>query len=208
MSVIPIRSDTGEPDLRGDALAITFGNLPREGLDVVIRVRLDNERRPHVYEQRLVARPETELQSSDARAVPWGQLVSEAMAAYTTAGLATDDVLRIVALAYDSAVRDGGKGLEAVARRLGIATSTAAARVREARAAGYLPPRVRSYGTGGRTYPRTYSEDPQYPTIKSEPQGSPEGSPTKQIRTDSAGVRRSRPEQSRRSDVVSRSRSK
>jgi hypothetical protein len=193
MSVVPIRTDTGEPDLQGDGLSITFGNLPREGVDVLVRVRLDDERRPHVYEQRLAAQPGTELQSSDSRAVPWGQLVSEAMAAYTTAGLASDDVLRIVALAYDGAVRDGEKGLEAVARRLGVAPSTAAARVREARAAGYLPPLVRSYGAGGRRYPRTYSEEPAEPTIKSGSQGSPEGSPTKQSRTDSAGARRSRP---------------
>ena len=140
-AIVPKRSPSGEfspfdfEDIHRD--------FPREGVSVVLTVQVQEDGRPSVREVRILSEDDRSVTATDIRAIPLGQLVSEAMAQRAWSALGTEDTMRVVSMTYYFAALEGEDALAAVARRLGVSRTTAATRVREARAAGYLPARAR-----------------------------------------------------------------
>ena len=196
LSLEPIWTNVEENVGPIDGLRITAPDFPQTGQETVIVVQLDSAGRPSIVNFSINAPASSPVRSGDLRTIPLAHLVSYAMAGLdsmqniSVTDLTEDQILHTVADTYQAAVAEGEKGLEVVARRLGIAQSSAANRIREARAAGYLPPRDRR---------RQKTEQ----AFDSGPEGSHEGSHKNESRPDSAVAPRSRRVGKGRSGVVS-----
>lgn len=100
----------------------------------------------------LIAQVASSITTTDLRAVPLAQLLHEAEWARKLhhALVAAEPELVAVAREHARATAAGEDPLAAVAQLVGVSKTTAAIRVREARAAGLMPPRTR-YGKRGKS---------------------------------------------------------